>query len=445
MKRLPKVILIAGLVIALLSAVASAGIIKSDDVAKWAAKYGIGKKSFSFIVFGDNRGTSPGRPLPDVLNVILREIGYIHPDFAINTGDIEVGYTDTIAKAKAELTEFIRRVNKYAGDVNMLLVPGNHEAPNAQIAQLYRKFFGKKLYYNFMYGNAHFIMLDTTFPRKWLKKGQKYGFYNLNDGYHKLPMVDWTKKVLKVKAAHTFVAQHVPLFSALTPNFGKHPKSFTSRKNRDEELYLLLRHKVDAVFAGHEHVFYARVVGNTKFFTIGGGGAPLYGPTTGGYGINTGKGPNYKGVTSCSEFDHGGWAAGYHYNLHFPAGALSIFSYMLVKVNGNKVSYELLVPHSIEVDYTAGNNGISAESRAIVANRTAYPRTLRGIEFLMPYSAKGYTVKGTVITWGGKVKPAKKQPQILEVRKLDNYKAVVRVGIVVPAAFSVEITLKTKL
>ncbi len=441
MKRALKVLVVVSVVIALLSAVAFAGIIKSDNAAKWAMTSGQGKKSFSFIVFGDNRGTSPGRPLPEVLNVILREIGYIHPDFAINTGDIEVGYTDTLPKARAELMEFINRVKKYAGDVNMLFVPGNHEAPNAEIAQLYRKFFGKKLYYDFMYGNSHFVMLDTTFPRKWLKNGQKYGFYNVNDGMHKLAMVDWTQRVLKTKAEHTFVAQHVPLFSALTPNFGKHPKSFTSRGNRDRELSMLLRHKVDAVFAGHEHLFYARVIGNTKFFTIGGGGAPLYGPTTGGYGINTGKGPMYKGVTSRPEFDHGGRAAGYHYNLHFPAGALSIFSYMLVNVNDNKVSYELLVPHSIEVNYTAGNNGISAMSKAVVANRTAYARTLRGIKFLMPYSKKGYEVKGTVITWGGKVKAAKKQPKIVEIKKLDNYKAIVRVEVVVPAAFSVEVSV----
>ncbi|MCD6419084.1 MAG: metallophosphoesterase, partial [Synergistetes bacterium] len=236
MKRALKVLVAVSVVIALLSAVAFAGIIKSDNAAKWAMTSGQGKKSFSFIVFGDNRGTSPGRPLPEVLNVILREIGYIHPDFAINTGDIEVGYTDTLPKARAELMEFINRVKKYAGDVNMLFVPGNHEAPNAEIAQLYRKFFGKKLYYDFMYGNSHFVMLDTTFPRKWLKNGQKYGFYNVNDGMHKLAMVDWTQRVLKTKAEHTFVAQHVPLFSALTPNFGKHPKSFTSRGNRDKEL-----------------------------------------------------------------------------------------------------------------------------------------------------------------------------------------------------------------
>jgi len=132
-----------------------------------------------------------------------------------------------------------------------------------------------------------------------------------------------------------FRARNVPAFSALTPDFGEHPKSFTSKENRDEFVKLLIENNVDAYFAGHEHIIYAQVENGMKFFTVGGGGAPLYGPTTGGYGINTGEGPDYKGVTSDPEFDHGGWASGYHYNLHFPIGALSIFAYMIVTVNGD--------------------------------------------------------------------------------------------------------------
>jgi len=274
--------------------------------------------------------------------------------------------------------------------------------------------------------------------------GQKYGFYNVNDGVHDLSTVDWTKEVLKKKASHTFVLGHVPAFSALTSDFGEHPKSFASKENRDEFIKLLVENNVDAYFAGHKHIIYAQVENGTKFFTVGEGRASLYGPITGGYGINMGEGPDYKGVTSDSEFDHGGWASGYHYNLHFPAGALSIFAYMIVTVDGDEVSYELVVPHSFEVKYVKGNDGISPEAVAIVANRTPYERTFKGLTFLMPFSANGYEVSGTYVDWGRNVKPAKKPPKILEVKKINDYMVKVRVEVTVPGADSVDVMVKTK-
>ena len=444
MKRSFKILLVLSLVLLFVSTVVFADIIKTDDAAEWAKKMGQGKTSFSFIVFGDNRGTSPGRKLPTVLDSMLRDMGYIHPDFIINTGDIMVGYTDTIEQAKEEIQAFVKKIYTHTPDVDFLFVPGNHEAPSLEISQLFTEYFGKKLYYDFVYGNSHFVMVNTTFPRKWLQKGQKYGFYNVNDGQHELAQIDWTKKVLNLEAAHTFIATHVPVFSALSPNFGKHPKSFTSKENRDEFLKLLVDKGIDAYFAGHEHVFYARKVNNSLFFTVGGGGAPLYGPTTGGYGVNKGEGPDYATTTFDPRFDHGGWAKGYHYDLHIPAGALSIFSYMLVTVDGDKVSYDLLVPQSFDVTYLEGNDGVSLVSSAEVANRTPYTRTLKGVTFFMPYSKDGYEVEGTQINWARKVSPAKKQPEILEVKRINNYFAKVRVAVEVPAAYSITVTVRAR-
>ncbi len=444
MKRNFKILVILSLAVLLLSTTVFASIIKTDEAAQWAKEVSQGKTSFSFIVFGDDRGTSPGRKLPSVLDSMMRDMGYIHPDFILNTGDFMVGYTDTKEDAKQEIQAFIKKIYTYTPDIDFIFVPGNHEAPSVEVEQLFTEYFGKKLYYDFTYGNSHFVMVDTTFPRKWLKKGQKYGFYNVNDGQHELAQVDWTKKVLKVEAAHTFVGTHVPVFSALSPNFGEHPKSFTSKENRDEFLKILVDKGIDAYFAGHEHVFYARKVNNSLFFTLGGGGAPLYGPTTGGYNINKGEGPDYATTTFDPRFDHGGWAKGYHYDLHIPAGALSIFSYMLVTVNGDKVTYDLLVPQSFDVRYLKGNDGISLEASAEVSNRTPYTRTLNGVTFLMPYSKDGYEVEGTQIDWSRKVSPAKKQPKILEVTRVNEYFAKVRVGVEVPAAYSITVTVKAK-
>ncbi len=424
---------------------AFAGIIQTDEAEKWASENGKARQSFSFIVFGDNRPTSPTRPLPEVLDIILKEISLIRPDFAVNIGDLIWGYFGTPKQARDEFSAFTKRVDKYTPDVDMLFVAGNHDTPSEEIQRIYRELFGQKLYYNFTFGNSHFVMIDTNFPRSLLEKGQKYGFYNVNDGEHELAMVDWTKKVLGQNAEHTFVFGHVPVFSALTPDFGEHPKSFTTRGNRDDLLKFLLEKKISAYFAGHEHIFYAQSVGETKFFTLGGGGAPLYGPTTGGYSINTGEGPDYKTLKSDPAIEHGGHAKGHHYDLHFPAGALSIFSYMLVTVDRDKVSYNLMVPHSFEVTYLKGNDGISVESSAVIANTTPYEWTLRGVTFLMPYSEGGYEVSGSHVGFRDwKAKPAKVAPEILEVEKVSDSLAKVRVMATIPGSNSIDVFLKVK-
>ncbi len=443
MKKLSRVLPVLLLLSLVFTGSLFAQIVRTDDAAKWAARMGRGKTSFSFIVFGDNRGTSPGRKLPSVLDSMLKDMGMLHPDFIINTGDFMVGYTDTKTQAMEELQAFIKKVYNYTEGIDFLFVPGNHEESSDEVNKLFENYFGKKLYYDFTYGNSHFIMLDTNFPKSMLAKGQKYGFYNVNDKQHRLAQVDWTKKALRARAPHTFIATHVPVFSALSPNFGAHPKSFTSRTNRDQFLNMLVKKGIDAYFAGHEHIFYAQKKGKSFFFTIGGGGAPLYGTTTGGYNINKGIGPDYSATTFDPQFENGGRAKGYHYDLHLPAGALSIFSYMLVTVEGNNVSYQLLVPQSFDVTYLSGNDGVSLNASAEVANRTPFTRTLNGVTFLMPYSKKGYSVNGTQISWSRKVSPAKKQPRILEITKVNDYFAKVRVGVEVPASYSITVNLKT--
>ncbi|HDM71029.1 MAG TPA: metallophosphoesterase, partial [Thermotogales bacterium] len=138
MKKVISFILIVLLIVSVFSKV-----IKSDDVGKWATK-GVGKDSFTFIIFGDSRPTSPSRPMPDdLLSRILQEISLIHPDFVIHTGDMIVGYTDTLDQAKEEFSSFLKLLYTYAPDVDFLFVPGNHELkPSEEIANLYRKLFG---------------------------------------------------------------------------------------------------------------------------------------------------------------------------------------------------------------------------------------------------------------------------------------------------------------
>jgi hypothetical protein len=114
-------------------------------------------------------------------------------------------------------------------------------------------------------------------------------------------------------------------------------------------------------------------------------------------------------------------------------------------VDKDKVSYNLFVPHSFEIKYIKGNDGISQESSAVIANTTPYERTLRGITFLMPYSEGGYEVSGSYVGWRDwKAKPAKVAPEILEVKKVSNSLAKVRVMATIPGSNSIDVFLRAK-
>ncbi|MCD6238235.1 MAG: metallophosphoesterase [Thermotogae bacterium] len=406
--------------------------VSSDDAAIWASKAGRGKTSFTFIVFGDNRGTSPARPLPPVLKQILKEIDLLCPDFAVNTGDILVGYTDTPEQGKAEVKEYAYYLNTYAPDVAHITVCGNHED---QVLPAFRERFGKKLYFDFYYGNSHFIVLNTVF------NDHKRGIYNDNDGLHTLGQLDWLKKVMpdKQNTTHTFVFSHVPMYSALTPDFGPHPKCFAERENRDAVAKLFANNHIDAYIAGHEHLFYEEIHDGVRYITSGGGGAPIYAPVTGGAITNTGNGS--RAVMEDPALDMNGVGQGYHCNVKFPAGALGIYNYILIKVNGDKVTYNVIEPYHFDYTYKYANDGSYYENMVSVANRTTYNYLAKGLVFIMP-GAKKYEVTAHEISWSRKVVLSKYQPEVLEVKNLPNGKARVRVQVFLPAGTTEDVTIR---
>ncbi len=410
-------------------------VLKTDDVQEWAISHS--KDSFTFIVFGDSRAVSPTRPLPkSLLSRIAFEIGLIHPDFVVFTGDLVIGYGDSEEEYRAQVEEFLSIMNEYAPDVPFIFVPGNHElSPGKDKMEIYREYFGKKLYFDFKFGKAHLMFLTMNWP-KGMAEG-KYGFFNVNDGEHDLAMVDWFRNVVSEPAGVKIVFGHVPAFSALTPNFEyEHTKSFDNKENRDEFVKLLVENGVDAYISGHEHLTYFTKVGNTLFMTVGGGGAPLYTPVSGGYQVNTHESP-YNTVESDERLEFGGEAKGYHYELHVPAGALGIFDYMIVKVDGDRTSYRLAVPFCFDYEILK-NDGRTFE--ALVTNRTPYDIEVSGIEVIMP-KYEDYEVKAFYKDWGRKEKPV--SFEVVEKRDLGN-RVYMRIKVEVPATYAVNVVVSGK-
>jgi hypothetical protein len=177
-----------------------------------------------------------------------------------------------------------------------------------------------------------------------------------------------------------------------------------------------------------------------KFFTVGTGGGPLSGPVTGPAGINAGIPPKFNLLKGDPEVDRGG---GYSKGL-FRSGALGIFGFLVVKVDGDRVAYEFAVPYTLEVSFPEGNDGISPRARAVLENRGRFTQVLKGVTFLMPSSPGGYDLKATARNGDRTVVEIGPAPEVLEVTPASPGRALVRVQATVPPALAVDLRIETR-
>jgi Icc protein len=210
---------------------------------------------FSFIVLGDNRSGDD----------IYRKLVFLAiahtPAFIVNTGDVIA----TPGK-KEDWTKFWELSKPITAPY--FLVVGNHDAhpkvPGSET--LYKEQVdlpGNELYYSFHAGNSLFIILDSSIEGQEKKiTGEQY---------------TWLEKVLaNSDKKHKFVFLHHPLYAE--PGTGRHAGNSLDKypvlRNALEALFV--KYHVDAVFAGHEHLYQRRIVNGIAHVITGGGGAPLY-------------------------------------------------------------------------------------------------------------------------------------------------------------------------
>jgi 3',5'-cyclic AMP phosphodiesterase CpdA len=216
-------------------------------------------KSFTFVVFGDNRPDKPNLAQPGVFKTILKAIDEVNPAFAVNTGDCIYGSYD-LSRVKeqyeeyASLTRTLLRARTY-------LALGNHEVLDSKANH---DFFAKELgglYYSFDHADCHFIVLDSEVVGE---TGRISG-----------EQLKWLKEDLhKARAArYKFVFLHRPLYP-VDGHMGKCLDQFP--KDRDALHSLFVRNRISAVFMGHEHLFYEQVKNGVRYVITGGGGAGLY-------------------------------------------------------------------------------------------------------------------------------------------------------------------------
>jgi 3',5'-cyclic AMP phosphodiesterase CpdA len=214
---------------------------------------------FSFVVFGDNRAGDPA--CDAVYQKVLAAALERKPAFIVNTGD-QIDKPGNIEHWK-RFWELSKSVT-----VPYFLTVGNHDihVEVARSKDTYKAQVdlpGNELYYSFVAGNSLFVVLDTYIKGEDKRiTGEQF---------------KWLEQVLAAsKQKHTFIFVHHPLYPE--KGKGKHHGNSLDRykEDRDRLQALFVKHKITAVFTGHEHLYLRKTINGIPQIIAGGGGAPLY-------------------------------------------------------------------------------------------------------------------------------------------------------------------------
>lgn len=208
-----------------------------------------------FLVFGDSKGSVF---LKDVLN----RADKLNPDFCLTTADLvnrgagEIGIKD-YKKLDKNAGWFFRKYPTWP-------TLGNHEVAGSKDKNReenyesgernFADFFGlKDPLYSFTYKNAVFIALD------WDK---------VSSSEKKLA---WLEGELKnAKGKHIFIFKHRPYYTVGSKSYSDVEGKSTAITN------LFTKHKVAAVFSGHDHLYYRTYREGVHYVISAGAGASIY-------------------------------------------------------------------------------------------------------------------------------------------------------------------------
>lgn len=221
-----------------------------------------GAPPFTFVVIGDTRpGLTTDPDDPAAVSIIYLEhilwINRLRPDFTINVGDIVKGYnTKEPGLLERQLDAFDRAGMLFKQPYYMVV--GNHEVWDAYSQAIYTRRYGP-LYYSFDHKQCHFTVLSAEPARE--------------ESAIDANQLAWLEKDLAgaQDARFRFVFLHRPFWSG-GPRYGK-----TTDQWRQQVHPLLLQHKVDTVFAGHDHYYEYSDIDGVRCLITGGGGAELRG------------------------------------------------------------------------------------------------------------------------------------------------------------------------
>lgn len=243
------------------------------DAAKKVTKV---KESFSFIVFGDSRGSKP-LEIPETYTTILDECNTLETDFVVHVGDHIMGYTSDMDELRKEWEE-VKKINSVL-KMPFFPVPGNHEYSDSLTRKFFLEYNQRGDHYSFDFKGWHFVVLNTEelghtdsivgAQLEWLKDDLAKAMGTFKEK----SKVKSRKEKLKRKRQMSegiFVFLHKPLW--------RYERTGEDRHWMENVHPILVKNKVKAVFAGHWHHYEFSEIDGIKYFITGGAGAPLSDP-----------------------------------------------------------------------------------------------------------------------------------------------------------------------
>ena len=130
--------------------------------------------NFQFAIIGDRTG---GANVLKTFDMAMDQLNLLQPEFVINVGDLIEGYSEDKAELNAEWDEADVMLKKL--DMPFFHTPGNHDIANDVAQQVWLDRHGAT-YYNFVYNNVLFIVLDSEDPPRVAPEGikEKLDIYN---------------------------------------------------------------------------------------------------------------------------------------------------------------------------------------------------------------------------------------------------------------------------
>jgi len=205
--------------------------------------------TFDFVVFGDTRTRH------ELHRKITGAIEKLSLDFVIHTGDLVTDGYDA-----AQWPVFFDIERNLLKKVAFYPVLGNHERNSRQF---YDFFNVTTPYYSFDWGSAHFALLNSDIGNVAISTAAKDAFWN--------EQLRWLDEDLAKaqKAEFRFVVMHHPPMTAVKRRQGED-------KAVAQTMPIFEKHKVQAVFCGHDHNYQRHIKNGVTYIITGGGGAPLY-------------------------------------------------------------------------------------------------------------------------------------------------------------------------
>lgn len=208
-----------------------------------------GHGDFTFVVYGDSRSRH------DVHRKVLEKILAAKPAFVVHTGDqVADGQNASQWPTFFEVTRELLRSTPFFPAL------GNHERNTPFWYQLFAKTSG---YYSFDWANAHFTILNSDVRNVTPPEAQEEYWSK---------QIAWLEEDLEKSrnADFHFVVFHHPPYTAVQR------RKEESARVAARLAPLLRKHKVDAVFGGHDHNYQHHLESGIHYVVTGGGGAPLY-------------------------------------------------------------------------------------------------------------------------------------------------------------------------